>query len=316
MSDTAKDTVQATATEPGRKPSPAARSAGHNGSPTRQAVSGRSAAADLAGILSKQGAVIALTLAAVVPLYFMIATSFKTRVQYAQDQLALPTEPTLENFTSVLGNPLFLTWIGNSFLMTIVAVTVGISLSTFAAYALACMEFRGRELVFICFVALLGAPAVALVIPLFRVMVTTQLINTLQGVMVVYIGLMIPFTTYFLTAFFRQLPESLFEAAQMDGAGHWTRFFRIALPLSKPGVITLTLVNTLWVWNELLVSIVFLQQNDRRTLMGGLTVFQGEFSSNVPAIMAGLCVAVLPMFALYALGLRYFMSGLMAGSEK
>lgn len=271
---------------------------------------------DLAGVLTKQGVVVGLTLFAIVPVYFMIATSFKTRVQYAQDQLALPSEPTLENFTAVLGNPLFLTWIGNSFLLTVVAVTVGIALSTMAAYALACMDFRGRQLAFIAFVALLGAPAVALVIPLFRVMVTTQLINTLPGVMIVYIGLMIPYTTYFLTAFFRRLPDSLFEAAQVDGAGHWTRFWSIALPLSRPGVITLTLVNTLWVWNELLVSIVFLQQNDRRTLMGGLTVFQGEFSSNVPAIMAGLCVAVVPMFLLYIAGLRYFMSGLMAGSEK
>ncbi|UAL31429.1 carbohydrate ABC transporter permease [Nocardioides rotundus] len=270
----------------------------------------------LAGTLTKQGVVIVLTLFAIVPLYFMVATSFKTRVAYAQDQLGLPTAPTLENFTTVLGNPMFLTWIANSLLLTVVAVSVGIALSTAAAYALSCMEFRGRQLVFICFIALLGAPTVALVIPLFRVMVTVGLINSLQGVMILYIGLMIPYTTYFLTAFFRRLPESLFEAAQMDGAGHWVQFTRIALPLSKPGVITLTLVNTLWVWNELLVSIVFLQQNDKRTLMGGLTVFQGEFSSNVPAIMAGLCVAVLPMFILYVAGLRYFMSGLMAGSEK
>jgi raffinose/stachyose/melibiose transport system permease protein len=282
----------------------------------RRARGGSTLTENVAGVLTKQGVVIVLTMVAVVPVYFMVATAFKSRVQYAQDQLAPPTAPTLENFAAVLGNPMFLTWIGNSFLLTVVAVSVGIAISTTAAYALACMEFRGRQFVFICFVALLAAPAVALVIPLFRVMVVTELINTLRGVMVIYIGLMIPYTTYFLTAFFRRLPSSVFEAAQVDGAGHWTRFWRIALPLSKPGVITLTLVNTLWVWNELLISIVFLQQNDRRTLMGGLTVFQGQFSSNVPAIMAGLCVAVVPMFVLYVAGLRYFMSGLMAGSEK
>lgn len=282
----------------------------------RRSRGGPTLAGQLAGALSKHGVIIALTLFAIVPLYFMVTTAFKSRVQYAQDQLAPPTDPTLENFSAVLGNPMFLTWIGNSFLLTVVAVTVGIAISTMAAYALACMEFRGRQVVFICFVALLGAPAVALIIPLFRVMVVTELLNTLRGVMVVYIGLMTPYTTYFLTAFFRRLPVSLFEAAQVDGAGHWARFRRIALPLSKPGVITLTLVNTLWVWNELLIAIVFLQQNNRRTLMAGLTIFQGEFSSNVPAIMAGLCVAVVPMFVLYVAGLRYFMSGLMAGSEK
>ena len=169
---------------------------------------------------------------------------------------------------------------------------------------------------FIVFVALLGAPAVTWRSRCSGVMVETKLINTLQGAVVAYVGLMIPYTTYFLTGFFRRLPSALFEAAQLDGANHLTIFRRIALPLSRPGVITLAIVNTLWVWNELLIAIIFLQRNDKRTLMAGLTLFQGEFSSNIPAVMAGLTIAALPMFVLYVTGVRYFLSGFMAGSEK
>ena len=271
---------------------------------------------DAVGALTKHGVVIIVTLAAIIPLYFMVSTSFKTEVQYAESQLTLPTSPTLLNYEQILGNPMFLTWIRNSFILTIVSVTIGIAISSLAAYALACMDFAGRQIAFIGFVAMLGAPAVTIAIPLFRVMVEAKLINTLPGAVIAYVGLMIPYTTYFLTGFFRRLPPTLFEAAQLDGAGHVTMFRRIALPLSRPGVITLAIVNTLWVWNELLVAIIFLQRNDKRTLMAGLTVFQGEFSSNVPAIMAGLTIAALPMFVLYVTGVRYFLSGFMAGSEK
>lgn len=260
--------------------------------------------------------VAAVSASAVVPLLFMVATSFKTEVQYAESQLRLPSEPTLVNYRDILGDPMFLAWIRNSFILTVSSVTIGITISALAAYALTQIDFPFRRGTFITVAALLGAPAVTLAIPLFRLMVETNLINTLRGVVITYVGLMIPYTTYFLTGFFRRLPHQLFEAARIDGANHLTIFRRIAVPLSRPGIITLTIVNTLWVWNELLIAIVLLQRNEKRTLMAGLTVFQGEFSSNVPAIMAGLTVAALPMFVLYVTGLRYFMSGFMAGSEK
>jgi len=268
------------------------------------------------GAVSKHGLALLATLAALVPLYFMLSTSFKTEVGYAENQLSLPLSPTLENFQSLLGNPQFVTWIRNSFILTVCSVAIGLTVAALAAYAFACMDFRGRQPLFIAFVALLGIPSVALIIPLFRVMVRTHLINTLQGAVLVYAGLMIPYTTYFLTGFFRRLPTSLFEAARLDGCGHWGIFRRIAVPLSRPGLITLGIVNTLWVWNELLIAIVFLQRSDKRTLMAGLTLFQGEFASNIPAIMAGLTIAVLPMFVLYLGGLRFFLNGLTGGSEK
>ena len=188
----------------------------------------------VAGAVTKHGAVLLVSLAAIVPIYFMVSTSFKTEVQYAQSQLALPTSPTLVNYEQILGNPMFLTWIRNSFLLTVLSVGIGITISALAAYALACMDFPGRHVVFMVFVALLGAPAVTVAIPLFRVMVEAKLINTLQGAVVAYVGLMIPYTTYFLTGFFRRLPPALFEAAKLDGADHLMIFRKIAAPAVAP----------------------------------------------------------------------------------
>jgi len=266
--------------------------------------------------LPKHMLLIFVTALALLPIYFMVTSAFKTLLEYAESQLAIPAHPALVNFEIVLANPMFLRWIMNSFLLTIVSVAVGIGVSGAAAYAFSWINFRGRQLLFIAFVGLLGAPAIALVIPLFRVMVTTRLINTYLGAMIIYVGLMIPYTTYFLTGFFRRLPASLFEAARLDGCGHFGLFLRIALPLSKPAVITLALVNTLWVWNELLIAVIFLQQPDKRTLMAGLTLYSGEFSSDVPAIMAGLVIAFVPMLLLYLSSLRYFLSGFLMGSDK
>ncbi len=266
--------------------------------------------------LPKHAVLLITTLVSLLPLYFMVTTAFKTQIAYARDELALPLEPSLESFKSVLLNDMFMRWVLNSTVLTGVSVSIAIALSAAAAYAFAWVPFRGSKVLFIGLVALLGAPSVAMVIPLFRVMVTMKMINTYHGAAIIYIGLMIPYTTYFLTAFFRRLPVSLFEAARMDGCGHLRLFLKIALPLSRPGLVTLALVNTLWVWNELLIAIIFLQNTDKRTLIAGLTIFQGEFASDVPAIMAGLVISLIPMLVLYLSGLRFFLSGFMMGSDK
>jgi raffinose/stachyose/melibiose transport system permease protein len=264
--------------------------------------------------LVRHAVLIALSILSLLPLYFMLGSAFKTQVDYAKSQVAPPTSPTLDNFRQVFDQALFGRWILNSFFVTFVSVGLAIVLSTFAAYAFAQIPFPGSGVMFRLTATLMAVPVVAVIIPLFRFMVDTGLIDSFTSVIVVYVAFMIPYTTFFLTAFFRQLPRAVFEAARIDGCGHVALLRRMAVPLSLPALITLALVNALWAWNELLIALVLLQDDSKRTLMVGLTVFQDRFGTNVPVTMAGLAVSFAPIFVMYIVGLRYFVSGIIAGS--
>jgi ABC-type glycerol-3-phosphate transport system permease component len=121
---------------------------------------------------------------------------------------------------------------------------------------------------------------------------------------------------YLLTTFFKEVPHEMFESAQMDGVRPFGILWRIVIPLVVPALVTLVVVNVLWVWNELLIALVFLQNNDMRTIMAGLAMFQGRYNANQPLIMAGSLLAMLPTVLLYLFGQRYFVKGLTAGIGK
>ena len=149
-------------------------------------------------------------------------------------------------------------------------------------------------------------PPVVLLVPLFVFGVHIGWISTFRLVILIYVGLMLPFSVYLLANFFRTIPRSLIEAATIDGASSWDVFRQIVLPLSAAPIVTLAVVNLLWVWNELLIALVFLQDDSKKTLMVGITGFQSRYSLNVPVIMSGLMLATLPIVALYLFGQRYF----------
>jgi len=119
-----------------------------------------------------------------------------------------------------------------------------------------------------------------------------------------------------LISLFRAIPVSLTEAAEIDGSSDFRTFRSVVLPLSGPPLITLTIVNLLWAWNELLLALVFLQSDDKKTLMVGITGFQSRYSLSIPTIMAGMTIATLPLFITYIFGQRYFITDLTAGSVK
>jgi ABC-type glycerol-3-phosphate transport system permease component len=127
---------------------------------------------------------------------------------------------------------------------------------------------------------------------------------------------MLPFSIYLLANFFSAIPNSLLEAAQIDGASTVTIFRRIVLPLSGPPIATLVVVNILWAWNELLLALVFLQDPEKHTLMVGVASFRGRYSLDVPTVMAGMTLVTVPLVIAYLFGQRYFIQGLTAGGVK
>ena len=116
--------------------------------------------------------------------------------------------------------------------------------------------------------------------------------------------------------FFVTIPQAIVDSALIDGCSKFKAFVKIILPLSKPALITLIIVNAVWVWNELFIALIFLQRTELKTLMVGLTVFRGRFNVNQPVIMAGLFVSVVPMILLYLFGQRFFIKGMITGSLK
>jgi ABC-type glycerol-3-phosphate transport system permease component len=256
------------------------------------------------------------TLLALGPIVFMIMTALKTDKQYLNDTLGPPWPLSFGNFREALHGGDFFIWLKNSAIMTFGAVVVSTVAAALCAFAIAQMRFRGQNLLLSVNIALLIVPPIVLLIPLFAQYADLGLIGTYRGVIIIYAGLTAPFSVYLLTSFFRTIPAELLESAMADGASHFRVLWQIIAPLSAPALVTLIVVNSLWVWNELLIALVFLPEDRLKTLMVGVTVFQGRYSLDVPVLMAGMLLASVPMLILYLIGQRFFIRGLTAGAIK
>jgi ABC-type glycerol-3-phosphate transport system permease component len=264
----------------------------------------------------RQVPLVIMALAILIPLYFMVVNSLKTNDAFVASPLGLPAEPSFRAYREAVADRnvglLFL----NSAIITVVSVTIATSFGALAAFALAKLRFRGRDLAFNLMLPLMVVPPIVLLIPQFKLMSAVGLVNNRLSVIVIYVGLMLPFTVYLLRNFFKSFPDELIDAATLDGCSTFGVFRRVVLPVSQPAIITATLVNFVFAWNELLIALVFLQSEGSRTLVVGLTVFRSRFSLDVPVLMAGLTIATIPVILVYLFGQRYLVRGLLAGSNK
>lgn len=269
-----------------------------------------------AGTLIKHAVLLFASFLALVPTIYMIMTALKSDEEYAIDKLGLPSAPVLHHFSAVLLDSPFLQWMLNSLILVAGSVALSTAVSCLAAYAIARMQFKGRDTLLVISTSLMAVPPIVMIVPLFVLYSRAGMISTYQGAIIIYAGLITPFSVYLLTTFFRNVPNELFESARLDGARDFTILLRIVLPLSLPAVVTLVVVNSLYVWNDLLIAIIFLQDDAKRTLMAGISVFQGRYNNQVPLTMAGMVIASAPMLILYIMFQKYFVRGLMAGAIK
>jgi ABC-type glycerol-3-phosphate transport system permease component len=276
---------------------------------------GRMGAARGMGVAVRQGILVLASASALLPLYSMVTAAFKGQMDYLAHPLGLPLHPTTAAFIQALSSG-FLRWLANSALISGVSVLITLALASLAAYAFSRLPFPGRSVTFTLMISLMVVPPIVMLIPLYELMSDANLINTYQAVIVIYAGLMLPFSIYLLTSFFNTVPRELLEAGAIDGAGHVRTLLTIIMPLATPALVTLGIVNLLWAWNELLIALVFLQDDTMKTLMVGITVFQSHFNLDVPITMAGLLIATLPIVAIYLGGQRFFVQGLAAGAIK
>lgn len=264
----------------------------------------------------KHGILVTATLIALFPTLFMILTSLKSDEEYTFNKVGWPQRIVFDHFHTVLFDSDFISWMVNSVILAAGAVALSTVVSCLGAYAIARMQFRGRGLLFSVSTSLMAIPPVVMIVPLFVLYTQLSLISTYQGAILIYAGLITPFSVYLLVSFFRSLPRELFEAARIDGAGDLRILLSVVIPLSLPALLTLVVVNALYVWNDLLIAIIFLQDDAKRTLMAGISVFQGRYNDQIPLTMAGMVFASAPMIMLYLAFQKHYIQGLMAGSLK
>ena len=250
------------------------------------------------------------------PVYFMTVSAFKTKSEYLANKWGLPPSLNLANFNVALAGEKFLMRFANSAILTVGAVAISLMIACLAAYAFARAEFPGKRFLFNLILTLMVVPPVVMVVPLFVTMVRWHLVNTYPGTILIYTGLLLPFSIYLMTNFFQTIPHEIVEAARIDGCSNIGVFWRIMMPLSAPAVITLIVVNALWVWNELLIALVFMQKDELKTLMVGIAALRSRNYVDIPATMAGLLIATIPIVVVYIFGQRYFIRGLTSGAVK
>lgn len=253
----------------------------------------------------------------VIPIYWIVITSFKEQSTYfLQNPFALPSAPTLENYRFVIEND-FIRYFGNSLVVAIGTVIPAVLFSFMAAYAIV----RGTSLRLLRWtnsLLLMGLaiPLQATIIPVYLIIIKLRLYDTLLAVILPSIAFAIPLSVLVLSNFIRDVPTELFDSMRVDGANEWTTLWRLVFPLTRPALVTVTIYNTLQVWNNFLLPLILTQNPSLRTLPFGLWSFQGQYGVNVPAVLASVVLSTLPILVLYVLGRRQLLSGLTAGFSK
>ncbi|MFR9778301.1 carbohydrate ABC transporter permease [Micromonospora sp. MS34] len=253
------------------------------------------------------------------PLLWMFLSSFKSDGEILSDPWGPPGALRFENWSRAWTEAHIGRYFLNSGVVVAGSLTLTMVLGATAAYVFARYEFRGRQVAYYLFVGGMMFPVFLALVPLFFVVRNAGLFGTWTGLMLVYAAYSLPFTVFFLTAFFRTLPTSIAEAALIDGCGHFRLFFRVMLPMARPGLISVAIFNFLSHWNQFLLPQVLMQGDDSKWVLAqGLAAlavnqgYQGDFSG----LFAGLTIATLPVLAVYVAFQRQIQTGLTAGQLK
>lgn len=253
------------------------------------------------------------------PLIWVALTAFRTTGDFLNDPMGLPTSIHWENFTQAWTEAKIGRYALNSLVILAGSLTGTMLLGSMAAYVIARFTFPGNRFIFLLFAGGMMFPVILALIPLFTIMDNMSLLDTRPGLVIAYIAYSLPFTTFFLTSFFRTLPSGVQEAAMIDGASHTRTFFQVMLPMAKPGLVSIGIFNFLGQWNQYLLPLLLNNDNENNYVLpqglAALTVSQG-YAGDWGALFAGLTIAMLPVLVVYAVFQRQVQAGLTAGALK
>ena len=250
------------------------------------------------------------------PMALIVINSMRPSRQIFREPIALPDSINFDSFVRAWGEANFSQYFFNSLVIVVASVTLATAVSALAAYALGRYRFRGSGLLAVYFLSGLLLPFRLAIMPLFLLLQDLGLVDTRLGLILVYAATGVPFSVFILSAYFRQLPVDLSEAAKMDGAGEFTIFGRIMLPLVRPALATVAVFQFVPLWNDFFFPLVLLRSSDKWTLPVGMTRFFGEFQTDWSTLFAGIVITTLPLIIVFLLATRQIIAGLTAGIGK
>ena len=256
---------------------------------------------------------------ALFPLLWMTSLAFKSPSTFRSGSPSFfPEDWTWDNFETVFSDSLFTSALRNSFGIAIIATVLSVVVAMFAAYAIARLEFRGKRLLLSMALAIAMFPQAALVGPLFNMWRNLGIYDTWLGLIIPYLTFALPLSIWTMSAFFRQIPWEMEQAAQVDGATSWQAFRKVIVPLAAPGVFTTAILTFFFCWNEFLLAISLTSTDRARTVPAALSFFTGQsqFESPVTAVMAASVVVTIPIVIIVLVFQRRIVAGLTAGAVK
>lgn len=258
----------------------------------------------------------ALALATVYPLVFTTNVALKTRREYTLDRFSLADAPSWDNvvkaWTSVGMSRYFL----NSVIVVACSVALLLLLGSMAGFALGRLRFRGSSTLFLGILAALFVPFQVIMVPLARIMADTGLIDTYPGLVLAYVAQFLPFTIFLLTSYYSTVPAEIVDAARIDGNTVYGVYWRIMLPIGAPALLSVGVLNALFCWNDVLISLLMMPSAEHRTLMVGVTSLRGQYSDDIPTFASGVLIAAIPVLVVYLFLQRQIADGVTAGSTK
>jgi alpha-glucoside transport system permease protein len=276
----------------------------------------------LVAVLTRAPAAVVLVIIALlwlVPTIGLLVSSFRTAAENAESgwwtALTMPRQLTLQPYRNILDDPTIVSAFVNTVLITLPSALLVVLVSSLAAYAFAWIPFKGRDVWFLIVVGLLVVPLQVALIPVARLYDLLGLFGTIPGVVLFHVAFGLPFAIFLLRNFFVGIPHELLEAARMDGASEMTVFRRVVLPLGLPAIASLLIFQFLWVWNDLLVALVF-AGGDSQPLTVAIREQLRSFSTNIDVIAPAAFLQMLVPLAVFFAFQRYFVQGLLAGSER
>jgi arabinogalactan oligomer/maltooligosaccharide transport system permease protein len=256
------------------------------------------------------------SIVALFPIVWVLLSSFKPGVWVNSSDLSPVKDPTLANYRYVLTQTDFPTWMLNSVLVAGITTLIGVMLAATTGYALSRFNFPGRRSLLLVFLVTQMFPMAVLIVPIYVIMARLGLINTLASLVLAYLTIAVPFCAWMLKGFFDSVPTSLDEAAAMDGCGPFATFWRVILPLARPGLAVTAFFNFLTAWGEVAYASAFIQTSNRFTLAYGMQQFVPRYNPQWELLTASAVLVTVPAAVVFFFAQRHLVSGLTAGATK